>query len=123
MCVWYRSNLLANSHSFLPGFFGQQVFADRSVHSGGEVLEDYGDSSNHVYEARQSILRNNTNTVPRRYLHHHGFVPDNNPFDCVEMTLPALEAAPPDVAPLASRRALLRSLRMQTVSSACFNTR
>ena len=45
-----------------------QVFADRSCDEGDQFLEDYGD---------------NPNTV---YLEYHGFVPSENPFDCISLT-------------------------------------
>lgn len=47
-----------------------RVFADRATAKESEVFEDYGDNPNSVY------------------LQHHGFVPDNNPFDCIRMALP-----------------------------------
>lgn len=46
------------------------VKADRDVAPSHQVFEDYGDNENSIY------------------LHHHGFVPDVNPFDCAKLDLP-----------------------------------
>ena len=48
------------------------VYADRSTAAGKQVFEDYGDNPNLVY------------------LIHHGFLPAENPFDCVYLPMPVL---------------------------------
>jgi histone-lysine N-methyltransferase SETD3 len=58
-------------HRIERGFF--RVLADRATVKQTEVFEDYGDNPNNVY------------------LQHHGFVPENNPFDCIRMPLPVLQ--------------------------------
>ena len=51
---------------------GIEVFADREMAAGSVVVEDYGDITNSVF------------------LHHLGFQPAHNPFDCVSLPVPAL---------------------------------
>jgi hypothetical protein len=53
-----------------------QVLADQDIVSGGVIAEDYGDAANYVY------------------LHHHGFLPAYNPFDCVHVLLQPLHRRP-----------------------------
>jgi len=53
-------------HVLNENFF--EVRADRDAKSGTQVFMDYGDNPSAIY------------------LRHHGFVPDINPFDCVELT-------------------------------------
>lgn len=48
------------------------VVADRDAAAGSQLFEDYGDNDNTLY------------------LSHHGFVAEDNPFDCVELRLPAV---------------------------------
>ena len=55
-------------HKVQNGHFN--VFADRACNGGKQLVEDYGD---------------NTNTL---YINHHGFVVEENPFDCVEVIMP-----------------------------------
>eukprot|EP00945_MAST-04E_sp_MAST-4E-sp1_P002179 g2179.t1 len=55
-------------HKVQNGHFN--VFADRACDGGEQLVEDYGD---------------NTNTL---YINHHGFVVEENPFDCVEVIMP-----------------------------------
>ena len=54
------------------------VYADRSTAVGEQVFEDYGDNPNLVY------------------LIHHGFLPAENPFDCVHLPLPLLRTGDPN---------------------------
>lgn len=53
-----------------------QVLADQDLIAGSVIAEDYGDASNYVY------------------LHHHGFLPPYNPFDCVHVLLQPLHRRP-----------------------------
>ena len=46
------------------------VFSDRSCGPGKQLVEDYGDNTNALY------------------INHHGFVVEENPFDCVELDMP-----------------------------------
>ena len=55
------------------------VYADRSTGVGEQVFEDYGDNPNLVY------------------LIHHGFLPAENPFDCVHLPMPLLRAGDANV--------------------------
>ena len=48
------------------------VFADRACTSGNQLVEDYGDNTNSLY------------------INHHGFVVEENPFDCVELDMPKI---------------------------------
>mmetsp|Transcript_6242 Transcript_6242/g.17456 ORF Transcript_6242/g.17456 Transcript_6242/m.17456 type:complete len:963 (-) Transcript_6242:85-2973(-) len=46
------------------------ISTDRYTAAAGQVFEDYGDNPNHIY------------------LQYHGFIPEENPFDCVSIQLP-----------------------------------
>ena len=46
------------------------VYADRACRAGAQLVEDYGDNSNTLY------------------INHHGFVVEENPFDCVDVQMP-----------------------------------
>jgi protein-histidine N-methyltransferase len=48
------------------------VFADRACKAGAQLVEDYGDNTNSLY------------------INHHGFVVEENPFDCVELEMPKI---------------------------------
>ena len=48
------------------------VFSDRSCGPGKQLVEDYGDNTNALY------------------INHHGFVVEENPFDCVELDMPKI---------------------------------
>ena len=48
------------------------VFSDRLRDSGKQLVEDYGDNTNALY------------------INHHGFVVEENPFDCVELDMPKM---------------------------------
>uniref|UniRef100_A0A7S2WNH5 Rubisco LSMT substrate-binding domain-containing protein n=1 Tax=Rhizochromulina marina TaxID=1034831 RepID=A0A7S2WNH5_9STRA len=76
------------------------VLSDRATSSGGQVFEDYGDNSNSLY------------------LDHHGFVPSENPFDCVHTTLRVDEEV--DLA--SDRQAVLRRLRVPESPLVCFGS-
>ena len=56
-----------------------QVLADQDMLPGNQIVEDYGDASNYVY------------------LHHHGFLPVYNPFDCVQLVLPSSMKRPANI--------------------------
>lgn len=68
-----RSDTLLNDPSATTVF---EVIADQDVLIGNEVSEDFGDASNYVY------------------IHHHGFLPPYNPFDCVDIPLPTMMNRP-----------------------------
>ncbi len=48
------------------------IYADRNAESGDQLYEDYGDNSDQIYSQ------------------YHGFIPDENPFRCINVKLPAL---------------------------------
>ena len=75
------------------------VLADRPTAQGNQVYEDYGDTPNHVY------------------FEFHAFVPELNPFDCLEVRFDAsrLEELSKD------KLDLLRALKLPTSSSVCLN--
>ena len=64
-----------------------EVRADRPAAAGTQLFEDYGDNSNAVYAT------------------YHGFVPDANPFDCVEVDLSPPPPPAADGQEVAARRA------------------
>lgn len=78
---------------------GIVVRADRAVAAGAQVLEDYGDNSNYVY-----------------FL-HHGFVLNDNPFDCASLRLPGLDDSLSDVRVLKLR--VLRHFRLEDRPRSC----
>ena len=83
-----------------------EVLADRPLSRGGVVAEDYGDVPTSVF------------------LHHHGFLPSPNPFDCVQLTVPPLRSPLPaafasGVAPYADRAALAQVLQVPPLASTC----
>ena len=61
-------------HKIVDGYFN--VFADRPCAPGAQLAEDYGDNPGSIY------------------FNHHGFVPANNPFDCVDVELPEIPRGP-----------------------------
>ena len=61
-----------------------QVLSDRLHKEGEQVFECYGDNSNSIY------------------FKYHGFVPDDNQYDCQDVVMPPLTPAEDD--PLYQRR-------------------
>lgn len=49
-----------------------ELIADRPARAGDQIFETYGDNSNFIY------------------FMYHGFIPDENPYECVEVQLPDL---------------------------------
>lgn len=52
---------------------GLRISADRDCKAGEQLFEDYGDNMDDIY------------------LQHHGFVPEENPFRCVYLTVPNID--------------------------------
>jgi len=49
-----------------------EIVADRDAEKGSQVYETYGDNTNYIY------------------FMYHGFIPDENPYECVDLDLPDL---------------------------------
>jgi histone-lysine N-methyltransferase SETD3 len=73
------------------------VSADRDCKAGEQLFEDYGDNDNYLY------------------LQHHGFVPNNNPFNCVNVPMLKIDA------PNEQRLGLLSVLRVTKHPHSCFS--
>lgn len=78
---------------------GMIIRVDRTVAAGEQVFEDYGDNSNYVY-----------------FL-HHGFLMQDNPFDCANLRLPVVDASPADVHAMKTR--VLSHFGVEDAPSTC----
>jgi histone-lysine N-methyltransferase SETD3 len=81
------------THKIGPKTF--DISADRDCKAGDQLFEDYGDNDNYLY------------------LQYHGFVPYENPFNCVNVPMPMIQA------PNEKRLGLLSLLRVTKQPSYC----
>jgi len=88
------------------------ILADRDVKSLDQLYEDYGDNTNEIY------------------FQYHGFIPDQNPFQCISFDTAALltlntekeEETEERKAFLTLKQSLLTKLRFRTPPVYCLNT-
>ena len=70
-----RGEFFLKHHRIVDGY--AEVIADRPTKMGEQMFETYGDNTNFIY------------------LMYHGFVPDVNPYECVDFVLPDLFRSQP----------------------------
>ena len=68
------------------------IYADRNAESGDQLYEDYGDNSDQIYSQ------------------YHGFIPDENPFRCINVKLPALTHFNTTISDINGKMQLLQGL-------------
>jgi protein-histidine N-methyltransferase len=76
---------------------GLEVHADRDCQAELQLFEDYGDNSDRIY------------------LQYHGFMPENNPFRCVQISAHPMDH--PNISP--KKQELLKEFRFKRAPSKC----
>ena len=76
---------------------GLEVHADRDCPMKSQLFEDYGDNSDRIY------------------LQYHGFMPENNPFRCVQISAHPMDH--PSISP--RKQELLKQFRFKKAPSRC----